>query len=93
MSLAVKDINAEKKEHTKKLLLSIDDLYVWFELKRFGFGHAGNVKAVDGVSWNDGANSRNKSMGAWTGIHAIPNMLRTANELPFPRPINRPPMP
>lgn len=31
-------------------LLSIRDLHVWFELRRFGFGHAGYVRAVDGVS-------------------------------------------
>jgi peptide/nickel transport system ATP-binding protein len=32
-------------------LLSIHDLHVWYELRRFGFGHAGYVKAVDGVSF------------------------------------------
>ncbi len=32
-------------------LLSIEDLHVWYELRRFGFGHAGYVKAVDGVSF------------------------------------------
>lgn len=32
-------------------MLTIDDLHVWFELRRFGFGHAGYVKAVDGVSF------------------------------------------
>src|SRR5574341_673233 len=32
-------------------LLSIQDLHVWYELRRFGFGHAGYVKAVDGVSF------------------------------------------
>jgi peptide/nickel transport system ATP-binding protein len=42
----------EKKENTRKTLLSIKDLRVWFELKRFGFGHAGYVKAVDGVSFD-----------------------------------------
>lgn len=37
-------------------LLSVKDLHVWFELRRFGFGHAGYVRAVDGVSFdmNDG---------------------------------------
>jgi len=34
-----------------KPLLSIQDLHVWYELRRFGFGHAGYVKAVDGVSF------------------------------------------
>ncbi len=33
-------------------LLSIRDLRVWFELRRFGFGHAGYVKAVDGVNFD-----------------------------------------
>ena len=32
-------------------LLIIQDLHVWYELRRFGFGHAGYVKAVDGVSF------------------------------------------
>jgi peptide/nickel transport system ATP-binding protein len=39
-------------EDKRKTLLSIDDLHVWFELKRFGFGHAGYVKAVDGVTFD-----------------------------------------
>ena len=33
-------------------LLSIRDLHVWYELRRFGFGHAGYVKAVDGVNFD-----------------------------------------
>jgi peptide/nickel transport system ATP-binding protein len=33
-------------------LLSVRDLHVWYELRRFGFGHAGYVKAVDGVSFD-----------------------------------------
>ena len=36
----------------RKTLLSIRDLRVWFELRRFGFGHAGYVKAVDGVNFD-----------------------------------------
>jgi peptide/nickel transport system ATP-binding protein len=32
-------------------LLCIRDLHVWYELRRFGFGRVGNVKAVDGVSF------------------------------------------
>ncbi len=32
-------------------LLLIDGLRVWFELRRFGFGNAGYVHAVDGVSF------------------------------------------
>jgi peptide/nickel transport system ATP-binding protein len=41
--------NAVKK--ALKFLLSIRDLHVWYELRRFGFGHAGYVKAVDGVDF------------------------------------------
>ena len=41
----------EQQESAREILLSIDDLHVWFELKRFGFGHAGYVKAVDGVTF------------------------------------------
>ena len=33
-------------------LLQFKDLYVWYELKRFGFGHAGSVRAVDGVTFD-----------------------------------------
>jgi peptide/nickel transport system ATP-binding protein len=32
-------------------LLTVQDLHVWYELRRMGFGHAGYVKAVDGVSF------------------------------------------
>lgn len=35
-----------------ELLLSLRDLRVWFELRRFGFGHAGYVRAVDGVNFD-----------------------------------------
>jgi peptide/nickel transport system ATP-binding protein len=44
--------DVENKEASRKVLLSIDNLHVWFELKRFGFGHAGYVKAVDGVTFD-----------------------------------------
>ncbi|MBL8077234.1 MAG: ABC transporter ATP-binding protein [Anaerolineales bacterium] len=40
--------NAEEPGET---LLSVRDLHVWYELRRFGFGHAGYVKAVDDVSF------------------------------------------
>ncbi len=46
------DMEVKKSETARKVILSIDDLHVWFELKRFGFGHAGYVKAVDGVTFN-----------------------------------------
>ena len=48
------------KQHIKEMekgngngtLLSIRDLHVWFELRKFGFGHAGYVRAVDGVNFD-----------------------------------------
>src|SRR3990170_2928603 len=43
-------VSAGKK--SGDLLLSIKDLRVWFELRRFGFGHAGYVRAVDGVTFD-----------------------------------------
>lgn len=33
-------------------LLSVKDLHTWYELKRWGFFHAGYVRAVDGVSFD-----------------------------------------
>lgn len=39
-------------ESNNHMLLSIRDLHVWFELRKFGFGHAGYVKAVDGVNFD-----------------------------------------
>ena len=35
-----------------EVLLSVQDLRVWFELRRFGFGVAGHVHAVDGVNFD-----------------------------------------
>lgn len=43
---------AKQKAHDRKVILSIEDLHVWFELRRFGFGHAGFVRAVDGVTFD-----------------------------------------
>ncbi len=39
-------------QDTRKVLLSIQNLRVWFELRRFGFGIAGYVRAVDDVSFD-----------------------------------------
>ena len=33
-------------------LLSVQNLHVWYELKRWGFAHAGYVRAVDNVSFD-----------------------------------------
>ncbi len=43
---------AGQQKDARTVLLSILDLHVWFELRRFGFGHAGFVKAVDGVTFD-----------------------------------------
>lgn len=50
--VAATKINEVKTNNKNETLLSIDDLHVWFELRRFGFGHAGYVKAVDGVTFD-----------------------------------------
>ncbi len=39
-------------ERQPEMLLSLQDLHVWFELKRWGFFHAGYVQAVDGVTFD-----------------------------------------
>jgi peptide/nickel transport system ATP-binding protein len=40
------------KEVATDVLLSIQSLRVWFELRRFGFGIVGHVHAVDGVNFD-----------------------------------------
>jgi len=44
----------EVKKVQDNILLSVKDLRTWFELKRWGFLHAGFVRAVDGVSFELG---------------------------------------
>ncbi len=44
--------NAERLVDERKVLLGIQHLKVWFELRRFGFGVAGYVRAVDDVSFD-----------------------------------------
>ena len=51
MVAETKEKTIGNKEDPRKVLLTIDGLHVWFELRRFGFGHAGYVRAVDGVSF------------------------------------------
>ena len=55
MSVEVKELSTEKEhgDHSDALL-SVQELRVWFELRRFGLGHAGYVHAVDGVSFDLG---------------------------------------
>lgn len=54
------DVNFQEPSHpavgngngdTREALLQIQDLHVWFELRKFGLGHAGYVRAVDGVDF------------------------------------------
>ena len=55
MSLDTNTVNKKllrNPENQDRVLLSIQDLHVWFELRRFGFGHAGYVRAVDGVKFD-----------------------------------------
>ncbi len=42
---------SSSKANGNHVLLSVEDLHIWFELRRWGFGHAGYVHAVDGVSF------------------------------------------
>ncbi|HSS97403.1 MAG TPA: ABC transporter ATP-binding protein, partial [Terriglobales bacterium] len=51
MATVTQTMSAKADVSKNDVLLSIEDLRVWFELKRFGFGHAGYVKAVDGVNF------------------------------------------
>lgn len=44
----------EPDPKTQTSLLSVQDLRVWFELRKFGFAHIGDVHAVDGVSFELG---------------------------------------
>lgn len=44
--------NSHGPAKERDVLISIRDLHVWFELRRFGFGHAGYVRAVDNVSFD-----------------------------------------
>lgn len=52
MSDVMMEANTATKIEERKVLLSIRDLHVWFELRRWGFGHAGDVHAVDGVTFD-----------------------------------------
>lgn len=47
-------VKSPSSQQINHALLSIQDLHVWFELRRWGFGHAGYVRAVDGVTFDLG---------------------------------------
>jgi peptide/nickel transport system ATP-binding protein len=40
------------EDFDNEVLLSVQDLRVWFELRKLGFGHAGYVHAVDGINFD-----------------------------------------
>ena len=44
--------NTDNGSKYKELILSVKDLRIWFKLRKFGFGNAGYVKAVDGVTFD-----------------------------------------
>lgn len=46
---AIKTIKTDGNGPSNDILVSVRDLHVWYELKRWGLIHAGYVKAVDGV--------------------------------------------
>ena len=46
--------NVQTMDNGDAPLLSIQNLRVWFELKKWGFAHAGYVRAVDNVSFDLG---------------------------------------
>jgi len=48
----VQPVLATPKASQNGPLLSVNGLHVWYELRKFGFGHAGYVKAVDNVSFD-----------------------------------------
>jgi peptide/nickel transport system ATP-binding protein len=50
----VRSTPAQAEAKQNGALLSIQDLHVWYELRRFGFGLAGYVRAVDGVTFDLG---------------------------------------
>lgn len=43
---------SSKIQEQHEVLLSIHDLHVWYELRRFGFSVVGHVKAVNGISFD-----------------------------------------
>ena len=72
-----------------KVLLSVKDLQTWFELKRWGFLHAGFVRAVDGVSFELGTGEAvtivgESGSGKTTLLRTILGLARpTAGEITF----------
>jgi len=47
----LEEVQHERPVKGTENILDVQNLKVWFELRRFGFGHAGYVHAVDGVNF------------------------------------------
>ncbi len=54
MDVVASSSSRVETDRTQEVMLSVKDLRIWFELRRWGFGHAGSVRAVDGVSFDLG---------------------------------------
>lgn len=50
-SMTLDEVKAERQKHIGENVLDVQDLKVWFELRRFGFARTGFVHAVDGVTF------------------------------------------
>jgi peptide/nickel transport system ATP-binding protein len=50
--LTQEQVSLNSSSSEREVLLSVRNLHVWFELRRFGFGIVGHVRAVDGVSFD-----------------------------------------
>lgn len=52
MTDTMTEISETDQDNNNQALVQIKDLHVWYELKKFGFSHAGYVRAVDNVSFD-----------------------------------------
>lgn len=47
----IEETQSDDESMQQEVILDVQDLKVWFELRRLGFGHVGHVHAVDGVNF------------------------------------------
>ena len=52
MTDTMTEISHTDHDNNGQALVQLKDLHVWYELKKFGFSHAGYVRAVDNVSFD-----------------------------------------
>lgn len=52
MTDTMTEISETDQDNNNQALVQIKDLHVWYELKKFGFSHAGYVRAVDNVNFD-----------------------------------------